>query len=367
MTKKYTNKLKNHKYSPGIATYGLRGPVGLDGLHGNGFFICAYNLSNDETAALATNKLNINEYLSDIVNEKMPRNYLAGDLIIDVTGSIYSVVEVKNEQGTVERLAFSEESIGNIELINDAGLNARIFNTGVFKRIVNNADIEGLDIVTDTELLQSSEYNDTNSRKYPIRIFNSGKNIINDGNKALNPFATLNVVNNNEYVYLNIYHNSDENVIEFDSNKAIKFNTDFLELNVVNDIPDENIPLGYTNVKVNEDNSKRVLEIIYSFITIDTTNKLAFNKDKFIKDMEAKNVVNTIVDSTIKSANPLFIISTKGTGNTVEQKVVSGKREIWTIEKFADELIRLIEEVNKIEDIIFVKIIDKIEFTIRYE
>lgn len=180
MTKKYTNKLKNHKYSPGIATYGLRGPAGKDGLHGNGFFICAYNLSNteSETRTIAINKLNNNEYLSDNVNEKITRKYLANDLIIDITGSIYSVVEVQNEQGMIERLSFSEEPIGNIELINEAGLNARIFNTGVFKRIVNNADIEGLDIVTDTELLKSDEYNDINSRKYPIRIFNSDKDII---------------------------------------------------------------------------------------------------------------------------------------------------------------------------------------------
>ena len=181
-----TDKLKNHKYSPGIATYGLRGPAGKDGLHGNGFFICAYNLSNteSETRTIAINKLNNNEYLSDNVNEKITRKYLANDLIIDITGSIYSVVEVQNEQGMIERLSFSEEPIGNIELINEAGLNARIFNTGVFKRIVNNADIEGLDIVTDTELLKSDEYNDINSRKYPIRIFNSDKDIINDGNKA---------------------------------------------------------------------------------------------------------------------------------------------------------------------------------------
>lgn len=369
MTKKYTNKLKNHKYSPGIATYGLRGPAGKDGLHGNGFFICAYNLSNteSETRTIAINKLNNNEYLSDTVNEKIARKYLANDLIIDITGSIYSVVEVQNEQGMIERLSFSEEPIGNIELINEAGLNARIFNTGVFKRIVNNADIEGLDIVTDTELLKSDEYNDINSRKYPIRIFNSDKDIINDGNKALNPFATFNVLNNNEHVYLNIYHNSDEDVIEFDSNKAIKFNTEFLELDVVNDIPDESIPIGYTNVKVNEDNSKRILEIIYNFISMTKENKLVFDKAEFIKLIEEKNKVNTAVSSTIKSANPLFIVSTKGNGNLLDQQAVSSERKIWTIETFATEIEKLVTDINKIDNIVFVKIIDKIEFTISYE
>ena len=121
-------------------------------------------------------------------------------------------------------------------------------------------------------------------------------------------------------MYLNIYHNSDEDVIEFDSNKAIKFNTEFLELDVVNDIPDESIPIGYTNVKVNEDNS-------ITMITENNFSNQIYNEEKdekvIYKSSNLETAVNEIYTTLFSDVSLDNMVLTKAYCNDTQNLTIT--------------------------------------------
>lgn len=371
---KYSVKTRNHKYAPGIATYGLKGFVGKDGKHGNGVFICSYNLSdgNDDTKKIALEKLNDNKYLISEIDKVTPRAYQVGDLIIDITGSIYILETDEEVKVEAVKLKFSEKAIAEINLMKE--LDVAPFEVKGFNRVVNKPNVSGIDIVSSSDIMQSDEFNDLNSLLYPLRVFVDDTNTLVDGYNVVKPLLSLNAINDNDHKYLNVKYNKSDDTIEFDSNTAIKFNTKYLELDVTESNSNTNIPLGYMNINVNKENNKQIIEFVYSYIEVD--NGYIFNST-FKKDFIELVEVRDIAVDVLKDLDPLIVLNEINNGSVREHAFPYDKPENsedveTVVDNFIKQITIVLTEVNKYinnnkTNKFFLEIIDKIDLVIRYE
>lgn len=124
--------IRNYKYAPGIATYGPKGHVGIDGIDGKSCFFCTYNISISEELAIVNRKLRNNELLSEYKDVVLNREYQEGDIVIDNTGCIYkvSVIDTSTNDLGIDPIKdkvgeFSKDSDSNYFKLSS---NGRLYN-----------------------------------------------------------------------------------------------------------------------------------------------------------------------------------------------------------------------------------------------
>ena len=88
---KYTETGVVPDYLPGISGYGQKGSFGNPGDSGASVYFTPFDLSNDFDKKACTRLVNLGYELSDNYEKKADKPYMAGDMIIDCKGGIYTL------------------------------------------------------------------------------------------------------------------------------------------------------------------------------------------------------------------------------------------------------------------------------------
>ena len=112
---KVSQRFHNDTYAPGIATYGIEGKTGEQGLPGTSMFFTDYSFPDE-----------LPEFVQKITSRKLPlvtsdtildRRYVNGDLFVTPAGMIYKLTDIEqmsldSANGTIENVSKYLEHVG---------------------------------------------------------------------------------------------------------------------------------------------------------------------------------------------------------------------------------------------------------------
>lgn len=217
-----SQKIYNHEYAPGIATYGMIGETGLAGENGNSMFYTSYDIYRN-------NRSDIEKFLQKLKSNMLPvhnstvvlnRKYQNGDYFFDNEGHVFRLVNVDDiYNNSIISYIWSNylTLCGNI---NTSSSDSYVSRNEAGRLNLNN-EYQGLDIITN-----NTGYSPDASTKFALRLMSDNPNNENNINFIkLSAIYTEYLDNEMSFYYdsgLNAYHIKTNGPLLLDGQVRIK-------------------------------------------------------------------------------------------------------------------------------------------------
>ena len=153
----FSQRYHNYQYAPGIATYGIDGKPGEQGLPGNSIFFTNYCLSELARAKQFAQKIADNKLPLDSEDTVLERDYRTDDLFIDPKGEVYKIIDIDTLLTQVASSGDPEGCLQKVGIIPVASsISDYVTKSGGSAQINNNYN--GLDIYRYVDVIDFSEH-----------------------------------------------------------------------------------------------------------------------------------------------------------------------------------------------------------------
>ena len=213
-----SQKIHNYNYAPGIATYGVAGKTGEDGVSGNNIYYTDYYINNNDTTSH-----DLSGIAAQIVAGHLPlknstisisRPYANGDYFFDNFGTIFKLKNIDAMKSTSEMSNYQIyfDIVGTISIKDDG----YVTYSGD-RLIINSSTYNGFDIVSAEGLTDNINQN---------AVMNIISNTVDKNNRV--QLLQLNSVDSNslEDGTSLVYYDAGDNAFHLESNIPIVIDAD---------------------------------------------------------------------------------------------------------------------------------------------
>lgn len=213
-----SQKIHNYNYAPGIATYGVDGKTGEDGVSGNNIYYTDYYINNNDTTSH-----DLSGIAAQIVAGHLPlknstisisRPYANGDYFFDNFGTIFKLKNIDAMKSTSEMSNYQIyfDIVGTISIKDDG----YVTYSGD-RLIINSSTYNGFDIVSAEGLTDNINQN---------AVMNIISNTVDKNNRV--QLLQLNSVDSNslEDGTSLVYYDAGDNAFHLESNIPIVIDAD---------------------------------------------------------------------------------------------------------------------------------------------
>ena len=222
MSKNGTMKIANCEYAPGIATYGIDGRDGVDGVYGTTMFVSVYNINDNDDAIKFGTAILRSHIMTDRSEKKILRDYINGDSFLFQDGSIWMLDDVDGLKNAVatgqitksEAIKEYMSHVGNIQSSSDSGFT----NAGKFL-ILDSANYKGF--VIDSTGNSAASLNEE-IHTAPFTIISNEQ----DNDNVVRFVSLKSMFAGKSDTSFDIYYDSNNDAWVFDSDKPVVFDCD---------------------------------------------------------------------------------------------------------------------------------------------
>lgn len=222
-----SSRILNYQYAPGIATYGVDGARGKKGEPGTAFFFTSYDLSSSAERELFLQKVSDNRQLTSYWDAPSDRNYVSGDLILDVTANLYRINQINGKWQIPQRVAKLKHLMVN-DFFGHDDMN-RIYLRTADTSAGDSSDntVKGLDIVVSDDPDAHGNYADGDNTL--LRVISEKK----DKSGDYNLMSLLTKTSSETKKYLNVTYNENTDTFSFKSNADVVLDCKSLSVDYV--------------------------------------------------------------------------------------------------------------------------------------
>lgn len=244
-----SEKIENFKYAPGLATYGIDGKAGAQGLQGNGIFYTNYDLANltdhDDLKSIIIAILG-SKVLIRNTDIELTRKYINGDNIICTNGKIFKIINIENYSVNADLSSATAyldffEFVGEIGTLSDSDYFNSVSGESESRLAINAKNYSGFDI---TDIANDTTA-DTDSREFGLRIISNNK----DKTGSINFLSLISRSGVSDDNYLNISFDTLTSTFHMKSDCPIMLDAEKVEVNAEDETSSYD---GYSPVMTSE-------------------------------------------------------------------------------------------------------------------